>query len=390
MAANAVDAGAVPNSSTATPSGSRRQPELDALRGALLIWMTLTHLPTAASAYSNQAFGFVSAAEGFIFLSALLCGRVFGRKLQSSGAREVRLRLWTRASRLYGYHLALLAVAFSVVARIAIHTQQPSLQGLVDYYLAHPLRGVAASALLIYQPPLLDILPMYIVFLVLTPIALVLGARCGWKTILIPSLAIWVAAQFGSKAGFYWAAVRVTHFDIPFAALGAFDIFAWQFLWAVGLWIGSGQPALMKMRARPSFAFWCALVLAALFCCARHSFLWDVMNNPPWAILTDKWHLGPLRLLNFTCVAILFGTFQPALAKWARNGPLVMLGQSSLEVFCAHLLVCFAALALVADRPSVSAWTQASIIVIGIGVLFAVAKVFSKQQKHSSKPPRED
>ena len=36
-----------------------------------MVWIALTHLPTAASAWVNQPFGFVGAAEGFIFLSAL-------------------------------------------------------------------------------------------------------------------------------------------------------------------------------------------------------------------------------------------------------------------------------------------------------------------------------
>ena len=49
-----------------------RKPELDALRGLFLVWMTLTHLPTRASDLVNQPFGFVSSAEGFVFLSALL------------------------------------------------------------------------------------------------------------------------------------------------------------------------------------------------------------------------------------------------------------------------------------------------------------------------------
>ena len=47
----------------------RRLKELDALRGFMLVWITFTHLPTALSTYVNQPFGFVSAAEGFIFLS---------------------------------------------------------------------------------------------------------------------------------------------------------------------------------------------------------------------------------------------------------------------------------------------------------------------------------
>ena len=42
---------------------TRRRIELDALRGLMLVWITCTHLPTIASTYVNQPFGFVSAAE---------------------------------------------------------------------------------------------------------------------------------------------------------------------------------------------------------------------------------------------------------------------------------------------------------------------------------------
>ena len=50
----------------------QRRPEIDALRGAFLVWMTLTHLPTHLSDLVNEPFGFVSSAEGFVFLSAHL------------------------------------------------------------------------------------------------------------------------------------------------------------------------------------------------------------------------------------------------------------------------------------------------------------------------------
>src|ERR1700719_960118 len=85
----------------------QRRPELDALRGLFLVWMTLTHLPTRLSDLVNQPFGFVSSAEGFVFLSALLVGRVYMRQaLENTGT--VRGRLWKRALKVYAYHLTLL------------------------------------------------------------------------------------------------------------------------------------------------------------------------------------------------------------------------------------------------------------------------------------------
>lgn len=363
---------------------SKRQPELDALRGLLLVWMTLTHLPTHASYYSNQTFGFVSAAEGFIFLSALLCGRIFGRRMREKGPATVVRQLEARAARLYGYHLFLLAVAFTVVAKIAVHTGQPSLQGLVDFYLAHPVRGVFASLLLIYQPPLLDILPMYIVFLVLTPLALWAGSRWNWRVVLIPSVLIWAGAQVGLKSGIYWCFVHATHIDIPFSALGAFDFFGWQFLWVAGLWIGIGCPKIVGIGENHRLAVWAALALAIFFAIVRHTACWDVMNSGSWVLITDKWHLGALRLLNFSCLAILFSTIQPQLAKWLSKGPLVLLGRASLEVFCAHLLICFAALAMVGEGAGLPFWPQVAIVFTAVIVLYGVAKFMDVYRRKNS------
>jgi len=369
---------------------SRRQPELDALRGLLLVWMTLTHLPTHVSVYSNQPLGVVSAAEGFIFLSALLCGRVFDRKLRESGPREVWKRLGGRAARLYGYHLLLLAIAFTVVAKIAVHTKRPSLEGLVDFFLAHPARAVVSSILLIYRPPLLDILPMYILFLVGTPAVLWVARRWDWRVVLIPSLLIWAAAQFGLRTALYSLTVNVTHLAIPFSALGAFDLYAWQLLWVTGLWIGAGQPSLPPLSWAPKTAIVCAAVIAIFFLYVRHSFLWDILNANSWAPLTDKWHLGSFRLLDFTVMAILFSAIQPWFAKWLAIKPLVLLGQASLEVFCAHLLVCFAALALVGDGVGISITTEIAIVSAAILFLYLVARLFERQRKPTARPRRED
>jgi hypothetical protein len=63
----------------------QRRPEIDALRGVFLVWMTLAHLPTHLSDLVNEPFGFVSSAEGFVFLSALLVARLYIRQAAGPG-----------------------------------------------------------------------------------------------------------------------------------------------------------------------------------------------------------------------------------------------------------------------------------------------------------------
>src|ERR1700693_2495999 len=89
-----------PNTAKAEVRRSQRLPELDALRGLMLTLMTLAHLPTQAQVITNQQLGFVSKAEGFVFLSPFLTGRIFGRIANESGFQTVLRRLWTRALRL--------------------------------------------------------------------------------------------------------------------------------------------------------------------------------------------------------------------------------------------------------------------------------------------------
>jgi hypothetical protein len=377
--------GAVPNATKLNAPGSQRLPELDALRGLMLILMTLAHLPTQARVVTNQQLGFVSEAEGFIFLSAFLTGRIFGHVAKESGFPSVIKRLWTRALRLYGYHLFLLGIAFTVVAMVAIHTRRPSLQGLLDFYLAHPIHAVGSAVLLVYCPPLLDILPMYIIFLLATPIALYLGNRWSWTLVLIPSGFIWVLAQFGLRSAIYARMVHSAGLQIPLNEMGAFDLLAWQFLWIVGLSIGAGGFGSIFKVLTSRMTVIPALVAAATFFLLRHPIVHVQFHGALWSGLVDKWHLGVLRVLDFTSFAILFAAGRSWLARWITIPPLVLLGKASLQVFCAHLLFCFAALSLVGDGTGLPAWIQLVLIATTLMGLLMLARLFVNPRTRAEK-----
>jgi len=367
------DRDAPPNRAKLEVRRSQRLPELDALRGLMLTLMTLAHLPTQAQVITNQQLGFVSEAEGFVFLSAFLTGRIFGRMANESGFPTVLRRLWTRAFRLYGYHLFLLGIAFTVVATIAIHTKRPGLEGLLDFYLAHPFHAVWSSIVLVYCPPLLDILPMYIIFLLATPIALYLG-RWNWKLALIPSGLVWLLAQFGLRTAIYARMVELAGVRIPLNEMGAFDLLAWQFLWAVGLWIGSGSAGSSFQVPTSKKSVIAALLVASTIFLLRHPILHAQLDGLTRAGFIDKWHLGALRLLDFSSLAILFVVSRSWLARWLTISPLVVLGKASLEVFCAHLLFCFVALSLVKDG-TLPVWMQLVLIATSFMGLYTVARL---------------
>ena len=367
-----------------------RRLELDAARGLMLVWITLTHLPTAASAYVNQPFGFVSAAEGFIFLSALFTGRIYFRLAEHDGYQAMTHRLWARTVRLYCYHALLLAFAFLVAVPIASRGNRPGLHNLLDFYfMAGPTRSVIEAFLLIYRPPLLDILPMYIIFLMFTSAALLLARRIGWKPILWTGFSLWALAQFGLRVDAYKVASKIIPAHIPLNEMGSFDLWAWQFLWIAGVWLGVrwAQNNLPIEKWAKGALIPSVLIAAACFVLRRA--IEHGLRLGPTEFLFDKWHLGPLRLLDFAAVAMLLIVTQ-SLWKFLAIRPLVLMGQSSLQVFCVHLLCCFAGLTLLGNAARISGWRQAELLTATFAAMLFTAKIFSKSEaKHERKPKAE-
>jgi hypothetical protein len=329
-----------------------RRIELDVVRGVLLVMMTLTHLPTRLSAYASQPLGFVSAAEGFVFLSAFVASSALWRMLHDNGPRQVRQRAWARAVRLYGLHLGLLLFAFTIGASWASRMGRPALSNLLSYYLGEPGWSALGSILLLYQPPLLDILPMYIMFVAITPTVLELARSRGWSVPLGLSFALWVCAQLGARQVVYSGFAWLTNWPLPIEALGAFDWSAWQFLWILGLWLGarsSSPNARGLLNLQRQYVVALALGTAAIFFSWRHHVagLGHSFVDASW--LVDKWHLGPLRLINFAAWAVILPTLVfPTLAR-LRLGFLSLLGRASLPVFISHLFVALASLGLIVD-----------------------------------------
>jgi hypothetical protein len=360
-----------------------RRPELDALRGLFLVWMTLTHLPTRMSELVNTPFGFVTSADGFVLLSAMLVSQIYLRRAAGDPER-LRASLWKRAFRLYQYHLFMLTVAFTVVAAIAVRHHRIALTNLLDFYLAHPVVAIIGSLLLIYCPPLLDILPMYVLFLLLTPFVLYLALRRGWTRIVLSSFTIWVLAQFGLRVLVHGITVKLTHLPIPLQQTGAFDLFSWQWLWVAGLWIGAradeGKNPLRYVRG--GWVMLCA-VLCFFFIAVRHQWLGPHMTPQAFGYSLDKWRIGPLRMVNLVaCAGVLYWS-RKYVKRIVSREPFLTLGAASMEVFCTHLLFVFAGLAMLYNEVPELHGIYALLLLAGtfLGLIFVASRQVRRKQK---------
>ncbi|MFL6417191.1 MAG: OpgC domain-containing protein [Bryobacteraceae bacterium] len=372
------------------PKKSPRLIELDILRGFLLLWMTFTHLPTKVSIISNQTFGYVSGAEGFIFLAAFMVGQLQFRREQMRGEVATVRDLAKRTARVYVYHCGLLLIAFAVFAPIAVNLHRPAVENLLSFYLKNPKPAAIAAVLLQYRPSLLDILPLYVIFMALTPFARRVAREWGWEPVIYAGFSVWVAAQFGLR-NFIFRHFVPFGIHVPFDSTGAFDIYAWQLLWVVGLALGTlNADHLAGVAAKtesaeelPRWLIRLSFAVAGTFLLLRYSPVdrWIDPNLLGWLI--DKWHLGPARVINFSAIAILLVQYGSHIARLKVFKPLASLGQASLEVFCVHVLCCLAgdSLSFTPD-PELSWPEQAVLLSVTLAALFASAHA-SKVWKES-------
>jgi hypothetical protein len=356
-----------------------RQTELDWLRGLMLVLMTITHLPTWFSSHVGQPFGFVSAAEGFVFLSAYLVGSVYTGTAVRHGCTAMRHAIWRRAAKVYGAQVALLLLLFWILVPFALSQGAHAITDLASFYIAHPHTALVTGVLLAYNPPLLDILPMYVLLLLVSPLVLAYTARRGWGVLLVLSAALWLFAQLGGGRHVYESMAALAGWPVPYSQTGAFSLLAWQMLWLAGLRAGA-----LRAEAKPGAApkpwpapvVWTAVALAAAFFVWRHvagqvPFSGDAALNA----LFDKWHLGPLRLLDFAVLAIIVVHGRRVLVAWAEHSSIATLGRASLTVFSAHLLVCLVVLAWIGDDVAPHVGLLDAALVLGtLAMLYAIAR----------------
>ena len=359
-----------------------RRPELDALRGLFIVWMTLTHMPTRVSAWVDQPFGFLSSAEGFVFLSALLTARISIQKAAEDPA-ALQSRIWKRALKIYGIHVLMLTLAFTVVAALATEMHRDAIHNLLNFYLLHPGTAIAGSLLLLYCPPLLDILPLYVIFLAATPIILFWAAKHGWRLPLAASFAIWLGAQLGLREWMHSSIVHITHLQIPVQEGGAFNLLGWQAMWMAGLWLGAGSATgKTPLRYIKGWMAAGALAVCLFFLGVRHGWVGPHLTPETLAFQLDKWHLGPLRVLNLVAFTVFFYWVRRFIFPLLQTEPLLTLGKASLEVFCAHIVLVFLALALLYnDVAELHGAVAIVVLILSFSAMFLLASQLVKRRR---------
>jgi hypothetical protein len=293
--------------------------------------MSIDHSPSWLRRFTDQPLGFFTTAECFVFVSAFLAGMVFRKRSEKLGFVAARSSSIDRAGRIYRAHLV--TVCFAFVLGSFFLSDLPGIRYLLDHYLVNPWTAIPGSLALLFRPPLMDILPIYVLFSLLTPLAFWAAQRWEWRTVLLVSFSGWLIAQSHASD-----LLLTTAKDLSFVQLGPFDLLAWQFLWVVGLFIGQ---RFAENRSLLPATHWFRLLLVfpvIVFLFWR----WISIANGPDPITQswwfDKWHLGPLRLINFALAALVTATFLRYINRWELFlRPFLLIGRHMLPVFCSQI-----------------------------------------------------
>jgi len=306
---------------------------IDFWRGVVLSIIFVNHIPgNILGALTPRNFGFSDASEAFVFISGLSIAVAYGRKFGDGRGFSAGKPLIRRAARLYLVHLALTAAA---IALLFTASSVSGREWLPEFGCGaacqDPARGVWGFLILAEQISYFNILPLYVVLLVLAPLLLVVGAR-DRVAMLAASFALYVAGRW------FEPALRAS----PDQAAWYFNPAAWQLMFAMGVFTGLSLPEGGPTHRRS--LYWLALLfsmVAAVVVSNAGGLSPGLVDRAGEFLDWNKSSLGTVRIIAFVALAycIYCSGMTERLRRLSIYPAFSLLGRNALPVFCVASLL---------------------------------------------------
>ncbi len=379
---------------------------IDGFRGFFLLFMAVVHFggltDSLLAKINHHSFGFVEDAQGFVFVSGLMVGLVYGRKfLRAPSVARIARPLFDRVRTIYSHQVALILILLA--AALALGAAAPR---DLQPYVEAPATFALSSLLLVSSSAHMGILPMYMFFLLATPFAF----RALHQGMVVPFFTVmavlWLVAQTGI-AGFamYRLQLGLVDMGVP-ARFGLyFNSLGWQVLFFTGLYFGfrmaEGRLDLGFLR-EPQYRATFFIVLGAVVLLGLYDRVVEaqLLGRDGTRIFIAGTHRSNLSFVYPLAFALdLFlvvwllqaGPRDPlpwvrkaaAWLRWVFTRPfLVLLGQHSLHVFSFHILVYYL-LAVLMVRIEPSPMVREAILVLAVASLYLVVWGRTRQQERA-------
>jgi hypothetical protein len=365
---------------------TERDLRLDLFRGVALWLIFLDHIPeNIANWFTIRNYGFSDATEIFIFISGYTAAFVYGRAMRERGFIISSARVLRRAWQIYVAHIFLFTIFMAEIAYVAATFDNPLYaeeMNILDF-LKQPDITIFQALLLKFKPVNMDVLPLYIVLLLLFPPML--------------SLLLWQPAF--ALAGSALVYVLAWNFDwnLPAYPNGVwfFNPFAWQLLFVFGAWcaLGGAQRLAVVLRSRAVLVVAIAY-LAFAFAITMTWYVEPLARLVPgwlsdWMYPIDKTNLDVLRFAHFLALAAVTVRFVPRdwpvlKSPWLQ--PAIRCGQHSLEIFCLGVFLAFAGQFIISEW-SGGPLIQLAISFAGIAIMIATATLISWYKQIEGRSP---
>lgn len=362
-----------------------RQPNaIDFWRGVALVEIFINHIPGIFySHFTHTNYSVSDSADLFVFLAGWSVRLVSGFGERQQPAMFMVLRLGGRAITLYAAQIMITMIAIAITATAATIQHNPL---LLDYNNAgavfqDPVQAHIGLVLVLHQLGYFDILPLYVVLMLMAPFYAVLD-RVLPNWVLPVSLAIYVT-------------VLATKFDLPTWPVEGqwfFNPLAWQLTFVLGFVLAKPEGIGGFVRRHIVTLRWIALPILIFFTVAHWFNLWHdptTMPEPKLFFILDKTFDSPIRVIQFlTLITVISVTF-PYIYKVVP--PLVaffcLLGRNSLYVFCMGSLLSLTS-QIIRNIYRGNLLADTVIVVVGISLMTLTAWLPEWRESLRLKPQR--
>ncbi len=343
----------------------RKANPIDFWRGLALVFIFINHIPGIYyTRFTHGNYSLSDSADLFVFLAGWALRYVVGTPGRQQPVSYVVLRLGGRALTLYAAQILITMIAIAMLAGTAIWLNNPL---LLEWHNAaavfqEPVSTHIGLALLTHQLGYFDILPLYVVLMVMAPGFAAID-RYAPHLVLPISLAIY-ALTLGFQIGVPTWPVEGEWF---------FNPFAWQLIFVLGFVLArnDGISAFAQRHIIPIRVVALPLVAVGLFV---NLYDWwpdpTKLPDPKLFFLLSKSYNSPPRIIQFlaliavmTAVYPYIHRFIPWLVKF-----LSMFGRNSLYVFCVGSILSLAG-QIIRFLYQGNIYIDTAVVICGIGIM---------------------
>jgi len=314
-----------------------RDPRIDTIRGFAMVTIIINHFSllsaelgmTGPQIPTATTVSLSSAAEIFVALSGYMVGMVYVKKANATAL------LARRSAKLYVWNLAIfIAAALSTLVTDHEFNKMAHFTPIATV----PLQAAAYFSVMTYAPYLIDILHLYVILLLVSPVAVWLVRR---------SPLLLVAASMTLYLGFQvcvrlYPELGYSPNPLEPGVWGCHPL-AWQMIFFVAMAGGSIRlhDRLFALLETQQWIFWALLILFTAIGTLK------IVLDIPYISFTDRGTLGPLRAAHSLLVVLLYAGLVTVLRNHINSivfRSAAVIGRHSLNAFLFSTVATFVGL----------------------------------------------